>query len=441
MRNNWKLLLLSIALLNILGGCQEQFPGFEKADNGVYYKLHYRGADTTDRPQITDWVTINMDYRLEDTLLFTSKGLGEPLRFPMIQPMFEGDLYAGLSLMGVGDSMTFAIVADSFFFKTAFDKQLPPNVKPGSPMYYDVKLLELLSQDEHQLEVQREGDRKLKEEFDLLYNYLKDNKIKTEPTASGLYYISLEKGKGRKPVAGEMCSVFLTVKQLDGKELFSNFGGNPLEIEFGKEFDTRGLMEGLGLMHEGEKAFLIVPSEIGVGPGGKDGVPPFTTITYELKLDKIKSIEEVKRDRAERKMLKEQQDQQRKDAEQGRIDAYLRGNNIKLSPLESGLYFIETKAGEGRFPVDGDKVKVHYVLHTIEGKLLQSSYQHRQTFDFELGTGAVIQGWEEAVRLMKKGSKATIIVPSKLAYGSKDRSKEIPAYSPLVFDLELLEIE
>ena len=105
------------------------------------------------------------------------------------------------------------------------------------------------------------------------------------------------------------------------------------------------------------------------------------------------------------------------------------------------MYFIQTKEGEGSYPGDGDKVKVHYILTTTEGKLLQSSYDQNQTFDFELGTGAVIQGWEEAIRLMKKGSKATIIVPSKLAYGSRDRNKDMPAYTPLVFDLELVDIE
>jgi FKBP-type peptidyl-prolyl cis-trans isomerase len=382
-----------------------------------------------------------MDYRLEDTILFSSKNMGEPLRFPMIKPMFEGDLYDGLSLMGVGDSMTFAVVADSFFFKTAFLKELPPHVKPGSPLYYDVKLLQVLTEEEHQVEVQKEGDKKLKQEMDVLYQYLEENEIKTEPTASGLYFIELEKGKGKKPVAGDMCSVFLTVKQLDGKELYTNFDGDPLDVEFGKEFDTDGFMEGLGLMREGGKALLIVPSEIGVGPGGKDGVPSFTTITYEVKLDKIKTLEQVKKERAQQKRLKEQQDQERKDAEQSRIDAYLRGNEIQTTPLASGLYFIEKEKGEGPFPVDGDKVKVHYILHTTEGKLLQSSYDQNQTFDFELGTGAVIQGWEEAIRLMKKGSKATIIVPSKLAYGSRDRGRDMPAYTPLVFDLELMDIE
>ena len=440
MKNYWNKLLVIIVLVLSLSGCIKQFPGFERADNGVYYKIHHQGTDSV-KPQITDWVIINMDYRLEDSVMFSSTSLDEPLRFPMIAPMFEGDLYAGLSIMSVGDSMTFAVVADSFFMKTAYLEKLPPNVKPGSPMYYDVKLLELFTQEEHQLEAQMEGDRKLKEEFDLLYEYLKENKIQTQPTTSGLYVINIEKGKGKKPVTGDMCSVFLTVKQLEGKELFTNFEGNPLEIELGKEFDTKGLMEGLALMREGEKATLIVPSEIGVGPTGKDGVPPFTTIIYEVKLDKIKTVEEVKKDRAALKKIKEQQDQERRDEEQSRISTYLQQNNIQSTPLESGLYFMLTQEGEGDYPGDGDKVKVHYILHTTEGKLLQSSYDQKQTFDFELGTKAVIQGWEEAIRLMKKGSKAKIIVPSKLAYGSKDRNKDMPAYTPLVFDLELMDIE
>jgi FKBP-type peptidyl-prolyl cis-trans isomerase len=441
MRNHWNKLPLVLFLLILMSSCQEQFPGFEEAENGVFYKVHYRGTDSVN-PQYSDWVTINMDYRLEDSLMFSSKTMGEPLRFPMIRPLFKGDLYDGLSMMVVGDSMTFAVVADSFFFKTAFLKELPPNVKPGSPMYYDVKLLERLSQEEHQLEVQKEGDRKLKEEVELLYQYLKENNIKTPPTASGLYFISLEKGKGKKPVAGEMCTVFLSVKQLDGKELFTNYDSDPLFIEYGKEFDTKGLMEGLGMMHEGGKAKLIVPSEIGVGPGGKDGVPPFTTIIYEVKLDKIKTVEEVEKERAEIKRQQELEDEVRKGEEQNRINAYLQKNKLQnTTPLASGLYFIETKKGEGPHPADGDKVKVHYVLFTTEGKQLQSSYDQKQTFDFELGTGAVIKGWEEAIRLMKKGSKATVIVPSKLGYGSKARAKDLPAYTPLVFQMELVDIE
>lgn len=440
MKINWNQISAIVFFTLILSSCQQTFPGFEEAENGVYYQIHEKG-DGTVYPEISDWVTINMDYRLDDSLMFSSQNLDEQLRFPIIQPMFEGDLYAGLMMMSAGDSMSFAVVADSFFIKTALLKELPPNVEAGSSMYYDVKLLKVVSQEEYQLEVQQEGDRKLQEEMNLLGEYLDENNIQLQPIESGLYYMELEKGKGKKAVAGEMLSVYLTVSQLDGKELFTNFEGDPLDIEFGKEFDTKGLMEGLGLMREGGTAKLIVPSEIGVGPRGKDGVAAFTTILYEVKLDEIKSIDQVKKDREERKLKKEEQDEARKNAEPGRISAYLQKNDVKTTPLESGLYFMQTAEGSGPYPVDGNIVKVHYILNTIDGELLQSSYGQKQTFDFEVGTGAVIQGWEEAILLMQKGSKATIIVPSKLAYGARDRGKGIPAYSPLVFNIELMDIE
>jgi FKBP-type peptidyl-prolyl cis-trans isomerase len=233
MLNNWNKLLVFFFGLLLLSACQEQFPGFEESGTGVYYKVHHRGTDSI-KPQLSDWVVINMDYRLEDTLMFSSKNLDEPLRFPIIQPMFDGDLYEGLQMMVVGDSMTFAVVADSFFFKTAFLKQLPPNVKPGSPMYYDVKLLQRYSQEEHQLKVQEEGNKKLEAEFERRYQYLKENQIKTEPTPSGLYFIRLKKGNGRKPVAGEMCSVFLTVSNWTEKNCFLIMIATPLRLNLEK---------------------------------------------------------------------------------------------------------------------------------------------------------------------------------------------------------------
>lgn len=440
MKINWNQISVIVFLILILASCQQQFPGFQEAENGIYYQVHENG-DGNAHPEISDWVTINMDYRLEDSVMFSSQNLAEPLRFPIIPAMFEGDLYAGLMMMSSGDSMSFAIVADSFFIKTALLKELPPNVEAGSSMYYDVKLLKVVSQEEYQIEVQQEGDRKLQEEMNLLGEYLEENKIQVQPTESGLYYMELEKGRGKKAVAGEMLSIYLTVSQLDGKKLFSNYNGNPLDIEFGKDFDTEGLMEGLGLMRAGGEAMLIVPSEIGVGPRGKDGVPAFTTLIYEVKLDQIKTIEQVKKEREARKLEKEKEDEARKNAEPGRISAYLQRNEIKTSPLESGLYFIQTAEGSGPYPVDGNKVKMHYILNSIDGELLQSSYGQNQTFDFEVGTAAVIQGWEEAIRLMQKGSKATIIVPSKLAYGARNRGEGIPAYSPLVFKIELMDIE
>ena len=418
----------------------DKFPGFKKGENDVYYKVHHRGNDTT-HPQLDEFVVVEMDYGLEDSVLFSSKNLDKPLRFIMIEPMFPGDVYEGLKLMSIGDSMSFAVVADSFYIKTAKFKNVPDFVVPGSPMYYHVKLTNILSEEEFKLELEKERDSLKNLEKETLAKYVAKNNITVQPEQSGLYFIPIEPGKGKKPDTGDMCQVVMEVKQIDGKLLFSNLDTRPMDVEFGKNFDTKGFMEGLSMLRVGGKAHLIVPSQIGVGESGRELVPPFTTILYELELQKIKTVAEVRKERAERKKALEDEKQRFKEAESAKIDAYIKGNNIKEKPTETGLYYIEIEEGSGEHPVEGETVVVHYIASRTDGFLIQDSYKLDQPAIFIIGQGMVFAGWEEAVLLMKKGGKAKIIVPSSLAYRARGNGAEVGPYEPLVFELELLENE
>lgn len=432
---------LAILLVGIsISACSEKYPGFKQAENGVYYKVHYSGNDTI-HPQETDWVTILMDYRLKDTILFKSSMLKEPLRFQMIKPMFDGDLYEGLEIMGQCDSMTFVIVADSFFYKTAMVKSLPPGIKPGSLMYYDVKLLERTSNEEYLAEIERKKEALRQKEINELDSYLEANQIDISPLESGLYYIPLNKSKARVADTGEMCQVYMNVQTLDGKILFDNFGKQPLDIELGKEFDTRGLMEGLTMLPLGGKAQLIVPSPIGVGETGRDGVAPYTTIIYEVQLLQIRTVEAVKQERAAKKKAEEEEKQLLKDAEPEKIETFVKENNIEQGPLNSGLYFIPIKEGNGQTAKPGDKVTINYSLSLLDGLELENTFKNKKPVEFQVGTNQVFQGWEEAILKMKKGGKARIIMPSKLAYGPNQMGENIKPYSPLVCEIELLEIK
>ena len=215
-------------LAMFLASCStDKFSGFKTAENGVKYKIHYRGNN--DQPSHdSDWMRVNMDYRLRDTVLFSSKTLNEEFIFPMIKPMFEGDLYEGIKMMGEGDSMTFAIVADSFFLITAKMPGLPDYVEPGEPMYFDVKLLERYTNEEYRAILeQRKAEKRHKESFKLKA-YLDKNEISNKPLPSGLIIIPIKEGYGKKPDTGEMCRVFLEVKVLDGDLLYTNFGSQPI---------------------------------------------------------------------------------------------------------------------------------------------------------------------------------------------------------------------
>lgn len=434
----WFLFSGFIVLTFILISCNNDNSSGFKKEGDVLYKVHYRG-DASIKPNDSDWVTVIMDYRLEDTVLFRSVNLDKPFRFAMIDPSFKGDVYDGLKLMGEGDSVTFSIVADSFFYKTANIKVLPSFVEAGSPMYYDVKLLKVQSHEDFFNEMEQEKERMLQQELIVLENYINEHGIAVEPTASGLIFIPLEEGYGAKPVAGDMCRVYLEVRQLDGTFLFSNFDSEPIDVEFGKEFDTQGFMEGLGLLNIGGSATLIVPSKIGVGATGMSGVEPFTTLLYKVELDAIRSVEEVRKERAERKRKLDAEKKRLKAAEPGKIEKYVKEHGITELPLESGVYFIETYSAEGAKPKNGDKVMMHYTLYLTNGFKVESSYD-TEPIEFLVGQGRVVRAWEQAIPMMTVGSKAKLIVPSSMGYGSRQHGRFIEPYSPLVFDIELVKI-
>ncbi len=123
------------------------------------------------------------------------------------------------------------------------------------------------------------------------------------------------------------------------------------------------------------------------------------------------------------------------------IEDYLKDNKIKGKPQESGLFYIETLAGTGDQAQKGDVVSVHYTGKLLDGTKFDSSLDRNEPFEFNLGAGQVIKGWDEGIALMKEGGKATLVIPSRLGYGSREIPGVIPANSILIFEVELLEIK
>jgi len=130
---------------------------------------------------------------------------------------------------------------------------------------------------------------------------------------------------------------------------------------------------------------------------------------------------------------KDAQEKERED-----LLAYVVKNNITTAPNASGLYYIESLAGTGVQPKSGDIVFVHYTGTLLNGTKFDSSIG-KQPFSFVLNAGQVIVGWDEGISLMKKGGKATLIIPSDLGYGGK-QVYTIPAYSTLIFTVELVDV-
>ena len=178
-----KKFLLSVLVIGFLVvSCKQRvkFDGFTKGSNNVWYKVHSRSSDTS-KVRLNNFVTVNMRYYLKDTVLFDSKELENKFTFPVIKSMFQGDIYDGLKLMSPGDSFTFAIVADSFFYKTANLKKLPDFVTPGQPMYFDVRLIKIQTHNQYQKSENQKLQREKIKQLKLTSDYLKEHDITTKP--------------------------------------------------------------------------------------------------------------------------------------------------------------------------------------------------------------------------------------------------------------------
>lgn len=104
----------------------------------------------------------------------------------------------------------------------------------------------------------------------------------------------------------------------------------------------------------------------------------------------------------------------------------------------SGLRYIDHGGGSGRAAKAGDTVSVHYTGALEDGRKFDSSRDRNQPFQFSLGQGQVIRGWEEGVAGMRVGDRRQLIIPAELGYGSRGAGGIIPPNATLIFDVEVV---
>lgn len=111
-----------------------------------------------------------------------------------------------------------------------------------------------------------------------------------------------------------------------------------------------------------------------------------------------------------------------------------------MTENSSGLRWRDDAPGTGSEAKKGDRVQVHYTGTLTDGRKFDSSRDRGKPFEFHLGIGQVIRGWDEGVQGMKEGGRRTLVIPADLGYGQRGAGNVIPPGATLVFDVELIRV-
>ena len=121
------------------------------------------------------------------------------------------------------------------------------------------------------------------------------------------------------------------------------------------------------------------------------------------------------------------------------LDNYITSQRIKAERTREGLFFTVHTEGVGKEPRQGDYVKMRYVGKLLSGKIFDESPKN-EPFAFQIGKQQVIEGWDIALQKIRVGSKVTLYVPAKFGYGAAGIGDIIAPNTPLIYDIELLEV-
>ena len=117
---------------------------------------------------------------------------------------------------------------------------------------------------------------------------------------------------------------------------------------------------------------------------------------------------------------------------------------MAMTTTASGLSYEDTQAGTGASPTRGQTCVMHYTgwlwVNGAKGQKFDSSVDRGRPFEFPLGMGRVIKGWDEGVATMKVGGKRTLLIPPQLGYGERGAGGVIPPGATLLFEVELLRV-
>ncbi len=282
-------MVILFLLCIIAPSCKNYYPGYSKADEGIYYKLLAIGEQEK-CCSYGDYVTANITYAtMNDSVFFTGVR-----KFKVTKPDFPGSIDKCFTMICEHDSAQF-IVSASVFFEKTLENAVPDYLAVEGKMKIAVNLLNIQTPEEfaqekeaflHWVEDLGEYERVL------LKQYIRKAKIEVPPTEDGIYYVVQQTGTGPAVKQGDTVTIHYEGHFLNGKFFDSTHNRDePFQFVYGQQWQViGGLEKAIGKMHEGDKALVVIPSEQAFGSEGSSAgiIPPFTPVVFEVELLSVK---------------------------------------------------------------------------------------------------------------------------------------------------------
>lgn len=239
--------------------------------------------------------------------------------------------------------------------------------------------------------------------------------IKAKKTKEGITYYPLKIGTGKKAKIGDNAYIHYTGYLADSSIFDSSLKNlEAVRVTVGGTHIFKGWSIALQQMNKGSKFRFIIPHHLAYAEKGyKNIIPPNSDLTMDIEMQKIVPEIEVKKWNAKQR------------------------DTLKT---KSGLKYIIFEKGKGSTIKDSCVVELHYSGYFTNGKLFDSSVKRQTPIKIPIGISAIIEGWDEAIKLMRKGAEYQFFIPSKLAYGKEGIPNQVPPNADLIFDIQIIDV-
>ncbi len=254
---------------------------------------------------------------------------------------------------------------------------------------------------------------------------------------SGFEYIPIDRSDaGLSPRIGDLATLRIAIKAPNDSVIKR---ADFFRVQVKKSQYKGDINQALRFMYEGDSIAFLIDAINYFRYDEKTTVPEFIKpgdkLRFDIRLTDVTSMEELEKERQIKIISGERR-------EIIALKHFLGRVGLEDSATLDTIFIKELDAGNGKKPKTGDRVYIDYLGYFVDGNSFDNTYERGRPFGFTLGANTAIEGLEMGVKQMQVGGKATIIIPSPLAYGAQGLPRaNIAPHTTLVFDVELVKVQ